>query len=229
MRSNRRIPLCLALVLAACCLLAACTSTPAPALAPSQAPTAAPTPTAEPTPTPTAEPTPSPEPTPTVEPTPTGPVIHWMKEGMYKVGADIEAGEYFCMVSGDLSAYICVSKDSTGTLDSIVYNENVSATYFFTVEDGEYLQIDRAIFAPASEIPPLETVTFGMLRVGVDLPAGEYKLVPDAGKTAYCAVMSSSRHKGVKNIVSNDNFTSEKYITVKDGQYLYLNRCSVQR
>ena len=50
--------------------------------------------------------------------------------GMYKVGTDIKAGEY--VVVGD-GAYVELSKDSAGTLDSVIANENVQNRTIFTI------------------------------------------------------------------------------------------------
>jgi hypothetical protein len=63
-----------------------------------------------------------------------------------------------------------------------------------------------------------------MYRVGIDIPAGEYKLISDEEYSAYVCVYGSSSVS--KDIVTNDNFENSKYITVKDGEYLYFSRCT---
>lgn len=65
------------------------------------------------------------------------------------------------------------------------------------------------------------TLPEGMYKTGVDLAAGEYKIVSDGG-SAYVEVSSDSAHT-LDSIVSNSNFSGEQYITVKDGQYLKLS------
>ena len=65
----------------------------------------------------------------------------------------------------------------------------------------------------------------GMYKTGVDLPAGEYKVTADS--MGYAEVSSNSSHD-MGSIVSNDNFQGEKYITVKDGQYLKLTRAKIK-
>lgn len=62
----------------------------------------------------------------------------YIKAGMHKVGTDIPAGEYLIIPSG--MAYFQVSSDSTGTLDSIISNDNHTGTRYVTVEDGQYLE-----------------------------------------------------------------------------------------
>ena len=64
----------------------------------------------------------------------------------------------------------------------------------------------------------------GMYKVGRDIAAGEYKVVPTGTVGSYIEVAKDS--KGVlESIVSNDNFTAEKYVTIKDGQYIKLVEC----
>ncbi|WP_291568904.1 MULTISPECIES: hypothetical protein [unclassified Clostridium] len=58
------------------------------------------------------------------------------KDGMYKVGVHIPAGEYKVVPSNDM-AYIEVIKDSTGILDSIITNDNLDAEKYITIEDGQ--------------------------------------------------------------------------------------------
>jgi len=175
--------------------------------------------------TPTEKPSPTAKPTPTPTPEPT---IAVYDEGMYKVGTDIPAGEYYAACTSG-SAYIAILSDSSGDLDSIISNENFDYTYIFTVTKGQYLEIDDAEFALSSDIPPQTDIVTGMLRVGIDIKAGEYKLIPDPGESAYVAVFSNTKHRGVDNMITNDNFDSPRYITVKKGQYLYLVDCTIDR
>ena len=62
-----------------------------------------------------------------------------------------------------------------------------------------------------------------MYRVGIDIPAGEYKLVADAGDMAYVAVYKDSLNT-MSSIVTNENFENTYYLSVEEGQYLYIKR-----
>lgn len=184
------------------------------------------TPSPSPTPKPTPVPTPTPTPQPTPEPTPT---VHWRAGGMYKIGQDVPAGIY--CIAANSSCYYEVSKDSSGELDSIIQNGNTDTFAFVEVKDGQYLTVERGTFAPADEIEPIQPQGGkwgeGMYRIGVDIPAGEYKVVcNDERYSAYIAVLSNVSG-GIRAIVTNDNFDGEKYITVKDGQYLEVSRADV--
>ena len=64
-----------------------------------------------------------------------------MGDGEYKVGKDLPAGEYYVKCNGN-NLYVEVSSDSSGELDSIIYNLNTKGGVYITVEDGEYLEIN---------------------------------------------------------------------------------------
>jgi hypothetical protein len=114
-------------------------------------------------------------------------------------------------------------------LESIITNDNFQGTRYVTVKDGQYIELKSSKMLPVNEAPVQEPQSGqykdGMYKVGRDIKAGEYKVVA-SGSTAYYEVASNSGG-GIESIVSNDNFEGEKYITVKDGQYLKLNGCSI--
>lgn len=64
----------------------------------------------------------------------------------------------------------------------------------------------------------------GKYKVGQDIPAGEYKLTANAGTSGYWEVNDSSSPDA--DIVGNEVFDGSTYVTVSDGQYLTLNRCT---
>ena len=81
---------------------------------------------------------------------------------------------------------------------------------------------------PSEKAPDMHfnssAVLEGVYKIRKDIPAGEYKLVAtEAENDGYYAVLSSSYNYG-DNIVANDNFSNNAYITVQDGQYLQISR-----
>ena len=146
--------------------------------------------------------------------------------GMYKAGTDIPAGEYILEPSA--MAYYQVATDSTGTLESIVSNDNFSGTRYITVSEGQYLTLTGCTAYPASYVSDgtikNDNLSGGMYKVGVDIDAGEYKLTTDGN--GYYEVDSSSAGT-LDAIVANENFSSDVYVTVADGQYLKLSRATL--
>ena len=144
--------------------------------------------------------------------------------GQYKVGSDIPAGEYYVKCDG-YNLYVEVSSDSSGTLESIVYNLNTDGGAYITVNDGEYLKIDGGKLYELNKAPDTDAqggyYKNGMYKVGEDIPAGEYQVESTSG-LAYIEVSTDSRHQ-IESIVTNDNFEGSKYITLENGQYLTLS------
>lgn len=95
-------------------------------------------------------------------------------------------------------------------------------------DDQGGLQTDDSASPINGETSPAQqTITEGTYRVGTDIEAGEYKLTSDAGTSGYWQVTNSSAPDA--DIVGNDNFEGSAYVTVTDGQYLKLNRCTAEK
>jgi len=151
--------------------------------------------------------------------------------GMYKVGTDISPGEYLLINDSALMAYFQVTTDSSGSLESIITNDNFYGTRYITVEENQYIEFRSAKMYPMESAPVLKAengrYSEGMYKVGRDIPAGEYKVVPEGNLGSYLEVTSDSKGK-LDSIVTNDNFSAEKYITIKEGQYIKLVGCYIQ-
>ena len=149
---------------------------------------------------------------------------------MYKVGKDIPEGEYFIKTNDD-SGYFAITKDSSGSLDSIIANDLFPTFVYVTVKKGEYLEVSYARFTEAKNAPDDlasgKKVKDGMYKIGRDLPAGEYKVYSSSDYAYYC-VYKNSRHR-LGDIVTNALFSGSKYVTVKNGQYLYLKDAYIKR
>lgn len=66
----------------------------------------------------------------------------------------------------------------------------------------------------------------GMYKVGVDIPAGEYNVKAELGELGYLCVYPDSTRS---DIIANDSFENNSYITVTDGQYLVLEHCYINQ
>lgn len=171
-------------------------------------------------------PTTAPKPTDTPAPTPTPEPDIWLKGGTYKVGTDIEAGEYL-IVATSWNCYVEVDKDSSGTFDSIVSNENTSTHLYYTLIDGQYFKVQGGKFARVDDVAPFEAVDGvydeGMYLVGRDIPAGEYKIT--ANESVCYIEVDKDSYNTFNSIVSNDiiSIGESTYITIKNGQYIKIS------
>lgn len=154
--------------------------------------------------------------------------VKTFKDGQYKVGTDLPAGEYVAISKGD--AYIEVAKDSKGGMDSVVVNDIFINRSMITVSDGQYLKIQNATLYAIADAPKVQPkdgfLESGMYRVGADIAAGEYKVISEGGDS-YIELSKSSRHT-MGDILSNDIFQGDKYVTLQDGQYVKFFKAKIK-
>lgn len=142
--------------------------------------------------------------------------------GQHKVGSDMPSGEYVIFAENGMG-YFAVSSDPNG--NDIIANDNFEYNSIMTVKDGEYLKLSRSYAVPISEVETLPIGEANMFRVGTHIPAGEYCLKADSDM-GYYGIYSSSRQD---DIVANDNFSGQSYVSVTEGQYLVLSRCHIEQ
>lgn len=148
--------------------------------------------------------------------------------GVYMIGTDLPAGEYVLVAaSAERSAYYAVYPDASKS--DILGNNNFELMDYVTVYNGQILEVNRASLVPSEEFDIDMTdlmVGSGRFKVGRDIPAGTYRLEKNrSGRTfGYYAVYNSSLPDA--DIIQNNNFESNDYVTVYDGQYLEISGCS---
>ena len=76
----------------------------------------------------------------------------------------------------------------------------------------------------ASDSNNSNIISAGMYKVGIDIPAGEYKVTPTGSASAYYLVANDSSGE-VSSWVTNASFDDVRNVTVKHGQYITLERC----
>ena len=92
---------------------------------------------------------------------------------------------------------------------------------------GDYIYLENAYIQPydESEIPYDRNC---MLKVGRDIPSGDYALFID-DPTAYCfADVSYMPMCSNYEAVAGQVFTAQSLITVSDGQYINLYNCRIE-
>ena len=133
-----------------------------------------------------------------------------------------------CLASGvatdefdDMVASIKVQKEPESAVNSDEWTQTQ------TIKSATEIQKEEEAAKKAAEEETRKarekaTHSAGSYKVGSDIPAGEYKLTA-SGSGYYCVYPDTGKSK----ILENDNFTSVNYITVEDGQYIELSRCTM--
>ena len=142
----------------------------------------------------------------------------------YKIGSDIPAGQYLAVGKG----YIELS--NTPNAEIIIFNDNFEGQCYIDAQEGEYIKIMGELkLYPADSAPKIlpsnDVIPQGQFKVGVDIPAGEYKIKTiDNG---YFEITPDTRRtKIIKNQFTLT--TGSFYATVKNGQYLKLKNATAE-
>lgn len=148
--------------------------------------------------------------------------FEYISSGQYKVGTDMEPGEYV-LLSEDGDAFFSVDSDANGK--DIVFNGNFAINSIITVNDGEFLELRRCIAVKYDDFYPSNSIKIElegiMIKIGNEIEEGEYKI---EGEDGFYSIYSDSRQK---DIISNGSIDGSGYIQVKAGQYLELRRCKI--
>lgn len=142
-----------------------------------------------------------------------------VRSGTYKVGSEIPAGQYYLEGSG----YFALMSDSSGSLEAIIANDNYSGNSIVDLAEGQYFQLKGSSAYPIEYASIEERTEFsdGVYRVGIDMPAGEYKVDSKSGM-GYIEVASDASHT-LDSIIANEIVEGSTYQSVDDGQYVKLS------
>ncbi|MEV8534366.1 hypothetical protein [Streptomyces sp. NPDC051211] len=149
--------------------------------------------------------------------------------GTFEVGKDLKPGTYRTTGNGGAGCYWELAKDSSGELDSIIANDNVTGSSYVTVTTAaKTLKTNdckdwEAVDAKPSGTPKTEIKgDGGMFRVGADIAPGTYKSGGPAEGSAGCYwERAKDAEHGLDSIAANDNPTGPAVVTVsaKDGYF----------
>lgn len=147
---------------------------------------------------------------------------------IYKVGVDIPAGEYKVYPEGG-RGYFAICRDAN--CDQIIRNDNFCGQAYINISNGQFLDLTRCYAIPVSEAPVYKVDNRvyepGEYKVGVEIPAGEYRLIATEGARGYYAI-EKALSNGDREIISNDNFQNAAYVDIRNGQILQLVRCYIR-
>ncbi|GAA4078291.1 hypothetical protein [Streptomyces shaanxiensis] len=141
-------------------------------------------------------------------------------DGDFQVGTDVKPGTYRTTGNTDGMCYWERAKDSSGEMDSLLTNDNVTGTSYVTVKATDKLFTssgckdweavdDKAKGSPASAMAG----EGGMFKVGVDIAPGTYKSTGNTDDSCYWERTKDAEH-GIDSIIANNNVTGTAVVTV---------------
>ncbi|MFD3836602.1 hypothetical protein ACFWWC_10125 [Streptomyces sp. NPDC058642] len=141
-------------------------------------------------------------------------------DGDFQVGSDVKPGTYRTSGNDDGMCYWERAKDSSGEMDSLLANDNVTGTSYVTVKASDKLFKSsdcndwEAVDTKAKGSPAATMAgDGGMFRVGADIAPGTYKSTGNKDDMCYWERAKDAEH-GLDSIIANDNVTGSAVVTI---------------
>lgn len=146
-------------------------------------------------------------------------------EGTYKVGKDIDPGEYIAYGLNSVSQI-----KQFNSLDEQEDTEEIDGLFIdLTLEENQYIEVESGIILPKSTFDMNNLAQYGIYKVGQDIEAGEYKVasISDSYESSYeevdgalGALEVADEALGGNVFKTVDLYDGQKYVTLEDGQYV---------
>ena len=151
-----------------------------------------------------------------------------LSDGKYLVGVDLPAGDYIIygnnfLFDGILAGSYKIYSSSAADAKKIC-SKTVGNWSFISLEDGQYIDLNRCYLYDISKTDLVNTKTDGEFRVGIDIPAGEYRLRETSSLNCYSV---DSGYTAYDKTVGFHMVDGQDYVTVEDGQLLDLSGCVI--
>lgn len=151
-----------------------------------------------------------------------------LSDGKYLVGVDLPAGDYIIyennfLFDGILAGSYKIYSSSAADAKKIC-SKTVGNWSFISLEDGQYIDLNRCYLYDISKTDLVNTKTDGEFRVGIDIPAGEYRLRETSSLNCYSV---DSGYTAYDKTVGFHMVDGQDYVTVEDGQLLDLAGCVI--
>lgn len=150
----------------------------------------------------------------------------WYGPGMYLVGRDIPAEEYFFLCQEEGGNLSISTYDSCGPEAELLSAASSDSRYFFTPTEDTFIHVRWGIFTTADQALPPEPVNgwypAGMYRIGEEIPEGIYYCRSDENRTVFADTLSDSNGSSESWLDSwfFDNFG---YFALEEGAYLEVS------
>lgn len=155
----------------------------------------------------------------------------WYPSGTYTVGKDIPAGEYYAKSNDGIQGFYKINSVKSFQDCQIKCWDNFYNAVYFTVAEGDSLTINYAEFIKAADAPKIADLQSkydeNSYKVGKDLPAGEYELMPIEEGANY-SLEKNSLHSS-DSVIDTKEISKRVNIKLIDGQYLSFNNAVLIR
>lgn len=147
--------------------------------------------------------------------------------GSYRVGVDIPAGETTIKVAGG-NGYIIYDSSDYLDPDNMAFVGIGYYPEYVNLKKGQIVWFldDAIVGADVADAKANGSYGEGMYKVGKDLNAGKYDIVPTDSENAY-AVYYDLKHIELSCKAYDENIVAPVVVTLKDGEYIEFVGCNL--
>ncbi|MDR2515712.1 MAG: hypothetical protein LBD02_11010 [Christensenellaceae bacterium] len=156
----------------------------------------------------------------------------WFQPGKYIVGQDIPSGEYYFLKQLTLSEdqFAWIELHSSPLEEDYLIDTSFYVNYMVYLHAGQLLVVNDAVFIPSREVPPHSDWKEGFLRVGVDIPAGEYTVIPKSSAWyGRLSLYHGTDFTAIDNFLEDRMFNRPISVTLQDGDCVLIEDAELLR
>lgn len=153
--------------------------------------------------------------------------------GTYKIGRDIQKGEYIIKKASGAYGGLSFKKSVDPYVQNVASDfKMVDVSVYYTLSKDGYVHITGCeLYDAASHDMALigcDGTTPAMYKVGKDIKAGTYTITPDGSGKSYYAVYKNSTDATDSARIAETRITKATNVAVSDGEYIWFYKASMK-
>ena len=153
--------------------------------------------------------------------------------GTYKIGRDIQKGEYIIKKASGAYGGLSFKKSVDPYVQNVASDfKMVDVSVYYTLSKDGYVHITGCELydAASHDMASIgcDGTTPAMYKVGKDIKAGTYTITPDGSGKSYYAVYKNSTDATDSARIAETRITKATNVTVSDGEYIWFYKASMK-
>lgn len=153
--------------------------------------------------------------------------------GTYKIGRDIQKGEYIIKKASGAYGGLSFKKSVDPYVQNVANDfKMVDVSVYYTLSKDGYVHITGCELydAASHDMASIgcDGTTPAMYKVGKDIKAGTYTITPDGSGKSYYAVYKNSTDATDSARIAETRITKATNVAVSDGEYIWFYKASMK-
>jgi len=153
--------------------------------------------------------------------------------GTYKIGRDIQKGEYIIKKASGAYGGLSFKKSVDPYVQNVASDfKMVDVSVYYTLSKDGYVHITGCELydAASHDMASIgcDGTTPAMYKVGKDIKAGTYTITPDGSGKSYYAVYKNSTDAADSARIAETRITKATNVAVSDGEYIWFYKASMK-